>query len=254
MKIVAIIQARMGSTRLPGKMMKLILGKPIVEYVFDRIQPSKLVNGFWLATTTEPVDDVLATWAESNKVSCFRGSVNDVLDRYYQTAQLAKADVVVRITGDCPLADFEVIDRVINDYVSNYPAFDYVCNGQPPTFPDGLDVEVFSFKALEKAWQEAHLASEREHVTPFIWKQPELFKIGNISNDSDLSSVRWTLDTEEDFKLISLIVTEMQKEKTYPHFKKILEIFYEHPEWKAINTQHTRNEGYAKSINEDQKI
>lgn len=254
MKVVAIIQARMGSTRLPGKMMKSILGKPVIEYVFDRVRPSRLLDEVWLATTTEPEDETLVAWAELNNIPYFRGSVNDVLDRYYETARLAKADVVVRITGDCPLADYKVIDEVVGQYLSNYPAFDYVCNTQPPTFPDGLDVEVFSFKALEKAWKEAQLTSEREHVTPYIWKHPELFKIKNIRNDIDLSALRWTLDTPEDLTLINLVLTEVQKEKMYVHFERILEIFSQHPEWNLINAHYKRNEGYIKSLKEDDKI
>ena len=221
MKVIAIVQARMGSTRLPGKMTKEILGKPIVEYVFDRVRPSKRLTEIWLATTTDTSDDVLAEWAKNHGVKCYRGSMNDVLDRYYQTAKLAEADVVVRITGDCPLADCQVIDCVINEYLTEYPKFDYVCNTQPPTFPDGLDTEVVSFVALEKAWQEARLSSEREHVTPYIWKHPEIFKIKNIFNDVDLSGLRWTLDTEEDFAFILLIIERIAAESEYPYFQKI---------------------------------
>lgn len=251
MKIVGIVQARMGSTRLPGKMMKEVLGKPMVQYVFDRVQPSQRMAEVWLATTTDASDDVLADWAKTHGVKCYRGSVNDVLDRYYQTAKLAGAEVVVRITGDCPLADYQVIDTVINGYLTEYPTFDYVCNTQPPTFPDGLDTEVFSFVSLEKAWNEAKLPSEREHVTPYIWKHPEIFKIKNILNGVDLSGLRWTLDTEEDFSLIRLIIEAMATEKNYPDFSRILEIFREHPEWANINAQYKRNEGYAKSLKED---
>src|SRR3989338_8443992 len=191
MKVIAIVQARMGSTRLPGKMTKEILGKPIVEYVFDRVRPSKRLTEIWLATTTDTSDDVLAEWAKNHGVKCYRGSMNDVLDRYYQTAK------------------------------------------------------------LEKAWQEARLSSEREHVTPYIWKHPEIFKIKNIFNDVDLSGLRWTLDTEEDFAFILLIIERIAAESEYPYFQKILEIIREHPEWKNINAGYKRNEGYQKSINND---
>lgn len=251
MKIVGIVQARMGSTRLPGKMTKEILGKPIIEYVFDRVQPSQRMAEVWLATTTDASDDVLADWAKTHGIKSYRGSVNDVLDRYYRTAKLAEAEVVVRITGDCPLADCHVIDRVINEYLVEYPKFDYVCNTQPPTFPDGLDTEVFSFTSLEKAWNEAKLQSEREHVTPYIWKHPEIFKIKNILNDVDLSGLRWTLDTEEDFALIRLIIETMAGEKKYPEFTRILEIFNKHPEWGAINARYKRNEGYIEATKKD---
>lgn len=251
MKVVGIVQARMGSTRLPGKMMKEIIGKPMVEQVFDRILPSTQMSEVWLATTTDPADDVLVTWAEKHKIKYYRGSVNDVLDRYYQTAKLAEADVVVRITGDCPLTDYAVIDAVIAEYLREFPKFAYVCNTQPPTFPDGLDTEVFSFVVLEKAWQEAKLQSEREHVTPYIWKNPEIFPRKNITYQTDLSALRWTLDTAEDFALITLIIEAMTREPAYPHLERILAIVAEHPEWASVNAMYERNEGYAKSLAED---
>src|SRR3989338_7529202 len=244
MKVIAIVQARMGSTRLPGKMTKEILGKPIVEYVFDRVRPSKRLTEIWLATTTDTSDDVLAEWAKNHGVKCYRGSMNDVLDRYYQTAKLAEADVVVRITGDCPLADCQVIDCVINEYLTEYPKFDYVCNTQPPTFPDGLDTEVVSFVALEKAWQEARLSSEREHVTPYIWNHPEIFRLHNIVSPHDLSAQRWTLDTAEDLEFIRRIVAECQHRGVYCGLEEIMDIIAAHPEWLAINRMHERNEGY----------
>ncbi len=254
MKIVGIIQARMGSTRLSGKMMKEILGKPMVAHVFDRLKSSKEVTEFWLATTVDPADDVLAEWAKTNGIKYYRGSVNDVLDRYYQTAVAAEAEVVVRITGDCPLADYQVLDRVVAEYVSEHPKFAYVCNTQPPTFPDGLDTEVFAFSTLQKAWQEAALQSEREHVTPYIWKNPNIFPQKNITNSTDLSKQRWTLDTEEDFTLIRLIIEAAAVEPVYPGFERILEIVQEHPEWAGINAKFKRNEGYTKSLKEDHVI
>lgn len=254
MKVIGIVQARMGSTRLPGKMLKEIKGKPIIEYVFDRILPSQKMTEVWLATTTDSSDDVLAEWASKKGIKCYRGSEQDVLDRYYQTAKLAEAEVVVRITGDCPLADYQVIDRVVGEYLAEAPKFVYVCNTQPPTFPDGLDTEVFSFASLEKAWQEAKMQSEREHVTPYIWKNPDLFPRKNITNSIDLSSLRWTLDTQEDLDLITLIIEAVEAELQYSGFERILEIFNEHPEWTNINAMYQRNEGYAKSLQEDKTI
>ncbi|MBI5221600.1 MAG: glycosyltransferase family protein, partial [Candidatus Magasanikbacteria bacterium] len=168
MKTVAIIQARMGSTRLPGKSLMNIDGRPIINYVFDRVSNSVLIDEVWLATTTNAEDNVLERWAQDQNIKYFRGSSDDVLDRYYQTALLSGANTVIRITGDCPLVDPRVIDMVLGEYQKG--GFDYVCNTQPPTFPDGLDVEVFSFVSLEKTWKEAKLKSEREHVTPYIWK------------------------------------------------------------------------------------
>ncbi|MCX6722591.1 MAG: glycosyltransferase family protein [Candidatus Staskawiczbacteria bacterium] len=251
MKIVAIIQARMGSTRLPGKMMLKILGKPIIEHVFERIKDSQLINEIWLATTLNAEDNVLADWADSKGKKVYRGSSDDVLERYWQTAKQAGADIVVRITGDCPLHDSEVIDSVINKFLSG--GFDYVSNAHPPTYPDGLDTEVFSFQALEKSWEEAKLKSEKEHVTPYIWKNSEKFKIDNVSNEIDLSKERWTLDTKEDFLFIDNILKECATRGVKVNFKNVLDILESFPHWREINSVYQRNEGYQKSINEDFK-
>lgn len=250
-KVVAIIQARMGSTRLPGKMMMQILGKPIIAHVFDRVKQAKNLSAVWLATTTDPADDVLADWAKKNNVPVYRGSVNDVCDRYYQTAKLSEAEVVVRVTGDCPLADPAVIDQVVGKYLKG--GFEYVCNTQPPTFPDGLDTEVFAFTTLEKAWREAKLASEREHVTPYIWKHPEIFSIKNIIHSPDLSVERWTLDTPEDFVFLEKVITAINND-VLAGLDKILSHIQTHPEWRAINSNSQRNEGYTKSLKDDSVI
>lgn len=250
MKIDAIIQARMGSTRLPGKMMMDLCGKPIIEHVFERIKFSHLINGIWLITTINPEDDVLARWAEQRKINYFRGSADDVLDRYYQTALRAETDVIVRITGDCPLHDYQVINKVIAVFQSEADP-DYVSNAHPPSYPDGLDTEVFSFLALKKAWQEAKLKSEREHVTPYIWKHPEFFKIKNIVNNVDLSSQRWTLDTKEDLEFLKLIFNELDIKKQYGHLSEVITILQKHPDWLQINSQNQRNEGYFMSLQED---
>jgi len=249
MKIIAIIQARMGATRLPGKMMKDLSGQPVVAHVINRVKMAASINELWLATTIREQDNVLAVWAEEHSVRCFRGSENNVLDRYYQTALKAEADVVVRITADCPLLDYQIVDQVVNKYLEG--GSDYVCNTQPPTFPDGLDVEIFSFGALEKAWKEAKLKSEHEHVTPYIWKQPKIFKIKNVNNSDDLSHHRWTLDTPEDLELIRKVVKEMSRYDGYCGLECILQIIEKHPDWQEINSKYMRNDGYQKSVEED---
>lgn len=249
MKIIAIIQARMGSTRLPGKMMMDLVGKPVIEYVFDRVSFSSLISEIWLATTVDKKDDILVKWAQDNHIKYYRGDENDVLNRYYQTVTQAKADVIVRVTGDCPLADSDVIDKVIGEYLKG--KYDYVSNIHPPTYPDGLDVEVFSFKALKKAWQEAKLGSEREHVTPYIWKNPKLFKIKNVVLEQDYSNYRWTLDTQEDFDFIEKIIVECKNRNSECRMAGIIEIIKLHSEWLKINKKYTRNEGYDKSLKGD---
>jgi len=250
MKIVAIIQARMGSTRLPGKMMMMIAGKPVIQHVFERVIKSELVDEVWLATTTNTEDDVLAEWASRRGIMCYRGSNGDVLDRYYQASRLAQADAVVRVTGDCPLIDPQVIDQAISLYRSH--GFVYVSNSCPPTYPDGLDVEVFSAKTLNRAWTEASLASEREHVTPYIWKHPELFQLGNLVFTQDLSHYRWTLDTLEDFDFIKLVVEACAVKKGYSGMNDILSLLKEHPGWVYINGHYNRNEGYIRSLKSDE--
>lgn len=250
MKVVAIIQARMGSTRLPGKSMMEVDNRPIIQYVFDRISPSLLINEVCLATTINTEDDVLEKWAKDQNIKYYRGSTDDVLDRYYQAALLANADVVIRITGDCPLSDYKVINVVLDEYQKG--KFDYVCNTQPPTYPDGFDVEVFSFASLKKAWEEAKLKSEREHVTPYIWKNSNIFKIKNVVNQgANMSNFRLTLDTEADFKLISKIIQECNLKNAYCHLFDIINILKIHPEWLELNSQYKRNEGYFKSLKND---
>lgn len=246
MKIVGIIQARMGSTRLPGKMMMTILGKPVIQQVFERVDASKLINELWLATTTNSEDDIISQWADQHGVFCFRGSSEDVLDRYYQANQIANADILVRVTGDCPLIDVVVIDAAIQYYCEG--SYDYVSNSQPPTYPDGLDVEVFSAKTLARAWAEATLTSEREHVTPYIWKHPELFRLGTVFCADDLSDHRWTLDTQADFDFINKVMEACAVKQNRCGMSDVLLILKEHPEWATINSQYKRNEGYTKSL------
>lgn len=250
MKIVAIIQARTGASRLPGKVLMDIGGKKTIELVWERVCKSQKVDEIWLATTVNPVDDELYYFVVDKKIKCYRGSEDDVLDRYYQTALLANPDVVVRITGDCPLIDPSLIDEAVRAFLAG--DYDYVSNTHPPTFPDGLDVEVFSFSVLKKTWVEAVLKSEREHVTSYIWKHPEKFKLKNIENKKNYSQERWTLDTKEDLEFIRRVAEESQRrEKEYLSWQSVLVTINQHPEWRQINLHHKRNEGYLKSLSKD---
>lgn len=251
MKVVAIIQARMGSSRLPGKMLMTLGNKPAFLHVVEQVRGCKTIHEIILATTDTPLDDELAHLAEENATSFFRGSENDVLDRYYQAAKQINANVIIRITGDCPLIDPSVIDSVVEAFLQGDGKYDYVSNIHPPTFPDGLDVEVFSFGALEKAWKEAELFSEREHVTPYIWKHPEFFPALNVSNETDFSSERWTLDTQEDLDFLRLVIREKGERKL--SWTEVKDMIDEHPEWRDINAHYHRNEGYEKSIAEETK-
>jgi len=235
MKIVAIIQARMGSTRLPGKVMKLILGKPVILWVLERVSLSKLIDKIVVAIPSGKENDVIvdAIKEYDDKIIISRGSEDDVLDRYYQAAVKTDADVVVRITSDCPLIDPVVIDNVIEQFLDN--DCDYCSNNLKRTYPIGLDTEVFSFDVLAKAWGEAKNDYEREHVTPYIKENPDKFKLLNVSNDVDLSHLRWTLDTKEDLEFIKVIYERIYPKKHMFFMKDILDMLQKQPELIEIN-------------------
>jgi len=235
MKVVAIIQARMGSTRLLGKVMKDILGKPVILWDIDRISFSKLIDEIVVAIPYAKENDVIAdTIKEYNdKIVTTRGSEDDVLDRYYKAAVQTNADVVVRITSDCPLIDPVVIDQVIKQFLDN--DCDYCSNSLIRTYPRGLDTEVFSFKALEEAWNEAKQDYEREHVTPYIIENPDKFKLLNVANDIDLSHLRWTLDTKEDFEFINAVYKRIFPKKQLFLMDDVLELLSKEPELIEIN-------------------
>ncbi|MDW7726681.1 MAG: glycosyltransferase family protein [Candidatus Methanoperedens sp.] len=235
MKVVAIIQARMGSTRLPGKIMKEILGKPVILWDLDRVSLSKLIDEIVVAIPYGKENDIIVdTIKEYNdKIVIARGSEDDVLDRYYQAAVQTNADVVVRITSDCPLIDPVVIDKVIKQFLDN--DCDYCSNSLIRTYPRGLDTEVFSYKALEMAWNEAKKDYEREHVTPYIIENPDKFKLLNVANDIDLSHLRWTLDTKDDFEFIDAIYERIHSKKQLFFMDDVLELLGREPELININ-------------------
>lgn len=252
MIISAIVQARMSSTRLPRKTLAIIAGKPMLAHVIERLKGARLLQGIVVATTTNQADDAIAERAEKLRVYVFRGSEDDVLDRYYQAFRKYPADVVVRVSSDCALADPHVVDRVVSHYLrGNY---DYVSNILKRTYPDGLDVEVFSFKALEKAWQETKWASEREHVTSYIFKNPDKFKLANVENEVNLSHFRWTVDWKEDLKFVRQVYKHLYKEGQIFYMEDILELLREHPNLEKINQGIATNEGYEKSLKEDKVV
>lgn len=242
----------MGSSRLPGKVLKKILGKPMLELMIERLKRSKTVDRIIIATTDSPEDKKVADLAEKAGVDFYRGSENDVLDRYYQAAKrFGASDIIVRLTGDCPLIDPAVLDEAVDFYKKNKRKFDYVSNVHPPTFPDGMDVEVFSFESLEKAWSSAKLPSEREHVSAYMANHPEIFRIGNLSYKKDLSDMRLTVDNEEDFILIKKIFQLLYKGNKNFNLKDVLNLFDSRPELLLINRHIKRNEGYSESLKKD---
>lgn len=248
--VIAIIQARMGSTRLPSKVMKEISGKPILWHVINRLKGSSLIGMVAVATTIDPSDSVIEKWCDENSAPVFRGSVEDVLARFYGASVKFGAKTIVRITADCPLIDPLIVDRAIEAFTEG--GHDYV--GLDSNFPDGLDCEVFSFNALERAYKEAGLASEREHVTPYIWKNADKFRLFRLTNDKDLSHMRWTVDDEKDFRLVQSIYEGFKGREGIFHAEEILEFLEENRRLLEINSGTMRNEGYAKSLKEDRTV
>lgn len=245
----AIIQARVGSTRLPNKVLFDLEGKTVLEQVINRVSRSKLISDAIVAATILKRDLTIVNLCSGKGIKVYCGSENDVLDRYYQAARLFGVEHIVRITSDCPLIDPEIIDDVIKLHLKNKS--DYTTNTLKGTFPDGEDVEVFTFKALRQAWQKAGLASEREHVTPYIRKHPEIFKLTNLEYPVNLSGKRWTLDETKDYKFIRLIYKKLYRKKRIFGMNDILCLLKAHPEYEKINRKIARNAGYLKSLKED---
>jgi spore coat polysaccharide biosynthesis protein SpsF len=235
LKVVTIIQARMGSTRLPGKVLKKVLNKTLLEYQIERISQSKLLDEIIIATTTNKKDEPIVDLCKKLGVSYFRGSEIDVLGRFYKAAITAKADVIVRLTADCPIIDHKVMDKVIDRYLHSQEVIDYVSNTLERTYPRGMDTEVFSFPSLKKAHEEAILAFQREHVTPFIVHNPERFRLENIKYKVNASQHRWTVDTIEDFLLIKKIIEELYPTLHDFTLEDTLELLRKYPEWPLIN-------------------
>lgn len=247
--ILAILQARVSSTRLPGKVLKPLLGVPMLLRQIERLKKSRKIDRLLVATSTEPSDDPIEKLCEENGIACYRGSLNDVLDRFYQAARGFDPEHVVRLTADCPLTDAKLIDDVIGFYLDG--GFDYASNAIQATYPDGLDMEVFRFSCLEQAWREAALPSQREHVTPFIHQQPLLFKIGHYKNSSDLSHLRWTVDEPKDFELVTMVYEALYPKNPDFSTQEILQLLDQRSELVNWNTEHQRNEGYLKSLKAD---
>jgi glutamate-1-semialdehyde-2,1-aminomutase len=248
--ILAILQARLSSSRLPGKVLKSILGKPMLLHQIERIKRSKLIDKIVIATSEDITDNPIEELCLNNNIEYFRGSLHDVLDRFYQTAKIYQPQHIVRLTGDCPLIDSNVIDKVIETHLNGN--FDYTSNTLQPTFPDGLDVEIFTYHCLKEAWQHASLLSQREHVTPFIYENNSRYKIKNVRSDDDLSYLRWTVDEKLDFELVSKIYQGLYNKNTEFSYKDILQFLEKYPELKTYNTQFHRNEGLKKSKMNDQ--
>ena len=247
-KVLAITQARTGSSRLPNKVLKEIDGRSLLAIHLDRILKSKRIDQLIVATTVAPADDVIADIAAKIHLPFFKGSINNVLDRFYQAANVYKPSLVVRLTSDCPLIDASLIDRIIDKAIET--DVDYCSNTLKPTFPDGMDIEVFKFTALEKAWKEATLDSEKEHVTPYIHKNStfhdkKLFTSYNFENETNYENVRLTVDEQSDFEVISRLIERLGIDKDW---KAYADYYLSNNNVKEINTHIERNAGYRTNL------
>lgn len=236
-RLVAIIQARMGSTRLPGKVMRSIAGRPMIDRVVQRAARIRGVDEVVVATSENRLEAPLVERVSAMEgVELFRGPEHDVLERYCRAARAFEADAVVRITGDCPLLSPRVSSRVVQTYLDD-ESCDYATNTLVRTYPRGLDTAVTSCQALERARREARTAVEREHVTVYIWSNPERFEVVNVESDDDHSDHRWTVDTAEDLELVRRIFEELDTEGEPFEYDEVLELLEENPEWSEINAE-----------------
>jgi spore coat polysaccharide biosynthesis protein SpsF len=231
-KKLAIIQARMGSSRLPGKVLMDLCGETALARVIHRLRHANLVDEIVVATSTSEQDDAVVRECERLRILFFRGSEHDVLDRYYRCAEMNGGAVVVRITADCPLIDPELVDLTIRAFLAE--TCDYASNGLVATYPRGLDVEVFTRVALARAWSEAHSTYEREHVTPYLYEHPELFRLASVKADADYSHHRWTLDTIEDLELSRSIYARFKNQSCFS-WREVLEVVQREPQLALIN-------------------
>ena len=251
MNVAAFIQARVGSTRLPSKVIMPLQDRTVLEHVVGRVRQSRLVEETIVVTTMNKQDLPIVRICAENEIRVFCGSESDVLDRFYQAAKLVDSRHIVRITGDCPMMDPDIIDRVVA--LHQEAGSDYTSNVIVERFPDGEDVEIFTFAALGRAWRDASLVSEREHVTPYLRKHPEIFKLSSLECETDLSMHRWTLDTQEDYEFIKKVYEGLYLEKKYFRMNDVLIFLDKNPDLTAVNAHIKRNEGYLKSLREDRR-
>jgi len=243
MSVNAIIQARCGSTRFPNKVFADINGKPLLWHVVTRLKYSDLIDDIIVATTVNAKDDVIETWCKNENVKCFRGSEDDVLDRYYQASLAFPSDYVVRVTADDPFKEPGVIDQVIGKLINEN--LDLVTDNFPPSFPEGLDCEAFTFEILRTMALNATDPFEREHVTQYVYRNPDRFKIGNVSSDIPLSHLRWTIDNTEDYLMVKEIYNKRNKDSNdILLMDEILSILKENPDIENINSGVKRSAMY----------
>ncbi len=248
---VLIIQARMGSSRLPGKVLKTIKGSPLLELLYNRIKPAKLIDKIVIATTTNPEDDAIENFAVQKIIPYYRGSEQDVLDRYYQAAKPYQPTNVIRVTSDCPMHHHTVVDFVVQHYLDSGKDYFSNSNHEPDFLEDGFDVEVFSFKALETAWKEAIMHSEREHVTPYIKNSGKFTCAWNKFNPN--YQFKLSVDSPDDFKMAEAIFNSFETITDFG-LNDVVDLFYNKPELLQLNQESEINSGYKKSLQNDKKV
>jgi spore coat polysaccharide biosynthesis protein SpsF len=248
MNALVIIQARMSSSRLPGKVLKNLNQKPLLQWMIERVQRCEEVDKIVIATSTSNDDDAISEWCNNHNIHCYRGELDNVLARFYHAATYYQADIIIRLTADCPIIDPKVIDEHIRFYRQNN--YDYVSNGPEMTYPDGMGVEVFSYLTLQKVFQQATLASEKEHVTAFIYNHPKEFRLYNFKYHQDFSWIRVTVDYPEDFTLIEKLVNGLLPNNEFT-LEDIINYVKKHPDMLNINNQYSPNEGYELSLLKD---
>jgi len=256
-KVVGVVQARMGSTRLPGKVLRPIGGRPVLAWMVDRLRAAAQLDELVVATTYLPIDQPIRALCAELGVDCAAGHPTDLLDRHLKVGRARQADAIVKIPSDCPLIDPRVVDQVVSEFRRTYPEHAYVGNLHPPTWPDGNDVEVVRFDALEEAWCLATRTFQREHTTPFIWDQPDRFQVRNVvwPTGRDLSSThRLTLDYEEDLALIAQVFGALDRPGAPFSVEEIVAYLDAHPEVRALNAAHHGSSWMSRHIDDLQTL
>ena len=242
--ITAIIQARVSSTRYPNKIFADLFGKPLLYHVVNRLKKSKRIQHIVIATTVNSLDNAIENWAIQNKIDCFRGDEENVLSRFYFAAKKFNAEIIVRITADDPFKDFEIIDNVVDTLINQKLSFAY--NNKPPTFPEGLDTEVFTFNALETAYKNSNDLFEQEHVTQYFYRNKDKFPQANIKHSTNISNLRWTIDTEKDMEMARCVYNDLYHEKEIFLMNDILDLIKKRPEIAMMNQDVERSTMYKK--------
>ncbi|MDD5450221.1 MAG: glycosyltransferase family protein [Candidatus Omnitrophica bacterium] len=251
--ILGVIKARLGSTRLPGKALKEVCGKPLLRHIYERIAFSRLIDKTVIATADTEANKPIVEFAERYGIDYYAGSESDLIDRIYNAAKKFKGDIIVKIGADCPFADPAVIDDVIQFYLGHKDKYDYVCNTLPPTYPDGLDTEVLPFSTIERAWREIKDPFWREWISSYIVEHPGQYKTGNLANEQDLSGLRWTLDYEEDYVFVCRVFEKLYPKKKFFLMDDILRLLRQEPSIAEINKKYARNVAYYDARKEANK-